>query len=92
MNPTFVATHRGLLHVLFALFETLYVVSIVVLWSVDPRRMSSVSDAAGITFFFSFAGLLAMWWLLRRVAPRLAGIGLLSALLGFLATMLLPAV
>ena len=92
MNPAFIPSHRGLFYALFTIFETLLVVSIVVTWTVDPRKMSPYNDAAGVAGLFGFTGLLAIWWILRRAMPRLSKVALLSALLGFLPFMLLPAI
>ncbi len=90
MNPVGIASRHGLFYVLFTIFETLFVASIVVTWTVDPRKMSAYNDAAGVAGLFGFVGLLALWWLLRLVMPRLAKVALLSALLGLLPFMLLP--
>jgi hypothetical protein len=92
MKPEAITAHRTLLCVLIGLFEALLVVSIWALWFIDPRRISALSDAAGITAGFSFVGLLGLWWLLRRGAPRLASICLMSALVGLVCSMILPAV
>jgi hypothetical protein len=92
MNPAGMQSHRGLFYVLFTVFETLFVASIVVTWTIDPRKMRLYNDVAGIAGLFGFVGLLAIWWLLRRVMPRLARVALLSALLGLLPFMLLPAI
>ena len=85
-------THRSLLIVLFGIFETLFVGAVVVHWSVDPRRLPVLDEAAGITFWFSLLGLSIVSWLVRRSAPRLAAIGLATVLAGFVACSLLPAV
>jgi apolipoprotein N-acyltransferase len=92
MNPAGMQSHRGLSYVLLTIFETVFVASIVVTWTIDPRKMRLYNDAAGIAGLFGFVGLLAIWWLLRRVMPRLAKFALLSALLGLLPFMLLPAI
>ena len=92
MNSAGTQLHRGLFYVLFMIFEVLFVASIVVTWTIDPRKMRLYNDAAGIAGIFGFVGLLAIWWLLRRVMPRLAKVALLSALLGFLPFILLPAI
>ena len=85
MNRVAIDLHRGLFYALFAIFETLLLAGQVVLWSVDPRRMSGLDDAAGITFWLSLVGLSVVSWLLRRAAPRLARVGAVSVLAGFLA-------
>jgi uncharacterized membrane protein len=92
MNPAGMQSHRGLFYVLFTVFETLFVASIVVTWTIDPRKMPLYDDAAGVAGLFGFVGLLAIWWLLKRAMPRLAKVALLSALLGLLPFMLLPPV
>jgi len=92
MNRIAIESHHSLLYVLFAIFEALLVTAVVVVWSVDPRRMSGVDEAAGIALFFSMIGLSILCWLLRRPAPRLARLGWVSVLLGFAACALLPAV
>ena len=53
MNRIAIESHRGLLYALFGFFETLLDAAVAVVWSVDPRRMSGVDDAAGITVWFS---------------------------------------
>ena len=90
MKPAAVASHRCLLYGLFALFETLLVSAFVVFWLVDRRALAPISDAAGVAWLLSSAGLLIIGWLLRRGAPRLASLCLLSALAGFIGAMLLP--
>ena len=85
-------SHRGLFYALFGIFEALFLISVVMLWCIDPRRMSRLDEAAGITFGFSFLGLSGVCWLLRRASPRLATVGFITALAGFAACALLPAV
>jgi hypothetical protein len=92
MKREAIESHRTLFCVLIGLFDLLLVVSIALAWSVDPRRLSPVSDVAGITGLFSLVGLFILWWMLRRSAPRLASICLLSGLIGLLCSMILPAV
>jgi hypothetical protein len=92
MKPEIISLHRTLFLVLIGLFEALLVTSIMVLWSTDSRRINPLKDAADITGVFSMVGLLILWWLLRRGAPRLARISLLSALAGIIGSMILPAV
>ena len=92
MNLMTMDSHRSLFYVLFVIFETLLFAGVVGLWSVDPRRMSGLDDVAGITLFFSMAGLSIVCWLLRRLAPRLARQGWISVLAGFVACALIPAV
>jgi len=91
MKPEAIASHCTLFCVLIGLFDALLATSIVTLWSVDPRRINPLEDAAGITAGFSVLGLLVLWWLLRRGEPRLARICLLSALAGIVCSMILPA-
>lgn len=92
MKPEIIASHRALFLALIGSFEALLATSIVVLWSVDRRRINPVGDAADICGGFSVLGLLILWWLLRRGEPRLARISLLSGLAGIIGGMLLPAV
>ena len=92
MNRAAIDSHRSLLYALFAIFETLLLAGVVLLWSVDPRRMSGLDDAAGIAFWFSLVGLSIVSWLLRGVAPRLARVGAVSVVGGFLACSFLPAI
>ena len=92
MNRIAIESHRSLFYALFAMFEVLLLTSVVMLWSVDPRRLSGLDDAAGVTFWFSILGLSIVSWLLRRAAPRLARVGLITVLAGFIACSLLPAV
>jgi hypothetical protein len=82
MKPEIIALHRTLFLVLIGLFEALLVTSILVLWSVGPRWINLLEDAAGISGAFAVLGLLVLWWVLCRGAPRLARISLLSALAG----------
>ena len=92
MNRIAIDSHRSLFYGLFAIFELLLLVSVVALWRIDPRRMSGFDDAAGITFWFSFLGLSVVSWLLRRAAPRVARVGLVTVVGSFIACSLLPAV
>lgn len=92
MNHADMQPHRALFFVLLTMFEVLLVASIVATWTIDPRRMRGYHDVAGIAGLFGVVGLLAIWWLLRRVMPRLARIALLNALVGFVLSMLLPAI
>jgi hypothetical protein len=92
MNRIAIDSHRSLFYALFAIFELLLLVSVVALWCIDPRRMSGLDDAAGITFWFSFFGLSVVCWLLRRAAPRMARVGLITLVGSFIAGSLLPAV
>jgi hypothetical protein len=92
MNAAGILSHRGLFYVLFTIFETLFVASIVVTWTIDPQKMRLYNDAAGIAGLFGFVGLLVIWWLVSRAMPRVGKAALLSALLGILPLMLLPAI
>lgn len=84
--------HRGLQFVLFALFEMLFIAAIILMFSLDPRKYPAATDAVGITWWFSFVGLLLVSWLIRRTNPRLARIGFLSVLAGFFSGLFLPAI
>ncbi len=92
MNRITVESHRSLFYALFAIFEALLFGAVVVVWSVDPRQMSGIDDAAGVTIWFSLIGLSIVSWVLRRAAPRLARAGWISVLTGFIACALLPVV
>jgi apolipoprotein N-acyltransferase len=92
MNRITIDSHRSLFYALFAVFELVLLVSVAALWCIDPRRMSGLDDAVGITFWFSFFGLSVVCWLLRRVAPRMARVGLVILVGSFIAGSLLPAV
>jgi hypothetical protein len=92
MRIAITESHRTLLYVLFALFETLLVASIVLLACIDPRSRSPFTDAAGVLYWFAFIGLFTVCFILRRTARRLAVIGWLSLFGGILAALLMPAV
>ena|SRR5437879_6260083 len=92
MSKAFTDSHRTLLYVLFFLFETLLVASVVVLFCTDPRRRSGVDDAAGLTFWFAFVGLFIVCFILRRACRRLTVIGWLSLFAGFWSLALFPVV
>ena len=85
-------SHRPLLYVLFCLFETLLVASVVILFCIDPRRRSGIDDAAGLTFWFAFIGLFIVCFILRRACRRLAVIGWLTLFAGFWSLALFPVV
>lgn len=84
--------HRGLLYVLFTLFELLFVAAIVLMFSLDPRRYFVATDAIGITWLFSLVGLLAVSWFVRGTNPPLARLGSLTVLAGFLSSVFLSAI
>src|ERR1051325_4628556 len=92
MTRPHIDSHRSLLYTLFAIFEMMLTAGAVGLWSVDPRRMPVLADAAGITFLFSLVGVSIVSWLLWHAAPRLSRVGAVSALAGVFACSLLPAV
>ena len=89
MRPSTADSRRTLLCVLFCLFETLLVASVIILLFTEPRRRP-VTDAAGLTFWFAFVGLFAVTLILRRAAPRLAVIGWLTLLGGFWSLAFVP--
>ena len=91
MKPRVIASHRAFFTVIVGLLEALQVTSIAVIWSADPQRLSPFSNAAAIIGMFSLVGLFVLWWLLRTGAPRLASICLVSALVGIVCSMILPA-
>ena len=84
--------HRGLLSVLFFIFEALFVASVVTFTRIDIREAAVWSEAAGVTFWFSFVGLLIVSFLLRRAARHLAVIGWITLFVGFWFAALLPVV
>jgi hypothetical protein len=91
MKLVAIQSHRGLFYALFGLFEVLLWASAVMLKQVDPRRPSGLDNAVAVALLFSFFGLLIICWLLRRAAPRLAAVGLITALAGFAFGVFLPA-
>jgi hypothetical protein len=92
MSTSKTDSHRALLYVLFCLFETLLIASVVLIaFFLDSHRDSLVNEAAGITFWFSFVGLFTTCFFLRRVARRLAVIGWLTLFIGFWGLALVPA-
>jgi len=92
MKSTAKNSRRGLLYVLFTMFEMLLWSSVVLVRLVDPRGVSGVDNTVGVIFLFSLVGLLIVSWLLKRVTPRMATIGFFSVLTGFIAFMFLPSV
>ncbi|MFM1943630.1 MAG: hypothetical protein RI897_2612 [Verrucomicrobiota bacterium] len=93
MNRVAITTHRKRLYVLFAIFEPMVLLAVVVLWCVDPRSMSGLlHDTAGTVYWLSLGGLLVVSRLLQREAARLARVGLITAVGGFIACSLLPAI
>jgi hypothetical protein len=92
MRTSLLDSHRELFYVLFWLFEALLIASALLLLLIDPRRGLPVSDAAGLTFWFAFAGLFTISFLFRRVARRLAIIGWWTLFIGFWSPMALPIV
>jgi hypothetical protein len=84
--------HRGLLSVLFFIFEALFVASVVILTRIDIREMTVWTEADGVAFWFSFVGLLVVSFLLRRTARHLAVIGWITLVVGFLFAAFLPAI
>jgi|SRR5882724_8602456 len=91
MRTSFTDSHRTLLYVLFWLFETLLIASLIVGACTDPRRDLIATAASGVTFCFSFIGLFAVCFALRRAAHRLAMIGWLTLLGAVCWSLLTPA-
>jgi hypothetical protein len=86
-------SRRHLLIVLFYLFETLLMTSLVAMHFVDPRNGKGIDDALGIAFLYSFVGQLIVCFLLRRIARPYAIAGWITLFATFiLGPMLLPAV
>jgi len=92
MSTSIADSHRGLLYVLFCLFETLLVASVVGLFCIDPRSGSGIDAGAGVTFWFAFVGLFTVSFMLRRAARRVAVIGWLSLFGAFWSIALSPVV
>ena len=76
-------SYRHLLIVLFFLFETLFLASVVSGICFDRRWNPQISTAGGITFWFSFVGQLVVCFLLRGSVRRLAIIGWITLFVGF---------
>lgn len=83
MRTSSTDSRRGLLYVLFCLFEALLLASVIVIACTDPRRDLPIRDAAGLTFWFAFVGLFTVCFTLKRAARRLAVIGWLTLFGGF---------
>ena len=83
-------SYRHLLIVLFFLFETLFVASVVALFCTNVRRHSTTVGMAGITFWFSFVGQLVVCFLLRRIARPYAVAGWFTLFGGFWILALFP--
>ena len=84
MRTSITESHRTLLYVLFCLFETLLVASVIVLALTEDRHIvSPSSEAAGLMFWFSFVGLFTVCFILRRAVRILAVIGWLTLFGGF---------
>lgn len=75
--------HRGWLGVLFFIFEVLFVTSVVILTRIDFQERLALSDAAGISFWFSFVGLFIVSYLMRRSSRYLTIIGWVTLFAGF---------
>ena len=84
--------HGSLLCVLFCLFESLFLTSVLIAFCLDPRRRSGIEGASGLAFWFAFIGLFVVSFILRRAHRRLAVIGWLTLFLGILSLMLFPVV
>ena len=92
MNLFSAESHRSLLYVLFCAFEPALVFSLFALVVLDPRAHPVESDAFAVIFCFSFLSVLIVSAVMRRIVPRLAVVGFLSLLIGFLVVGLLPAI
>ncbi len=91
MQKTFTESHRGLLCVLFWLFESLLVAAVVTAFCTDRHKRSPLDEAAGLTFWFAFIGMFIVSFILRRECRRLAVIGWLSLFMSFWSLALFPA-
>jgi hypothetical protein len=65
-------SYRHLLIVLFFLFETSFLASVVTAFCINPHQNFLIRDAAGITYLLSFFGQLVACFLLRRIARPFA--------------------
>jgi len=83
-------SYRHLLIVLFFLFETLLVASVVTIICFDLRRNPLISAAFGVVFLFSFVGQFVVSFLSIQTVPRLATIGWLSLFGSVLIELLFP--
>ena len=83
-------SYRHLLIVLFFLFETLFVASVVSGICFDRRWNPQISVAGAITFGFSFIGQLVVCFLLRRIARPYAVAGWFTLFGGFWILALFP--
>ncbi len=92
MNRVSINSRDSLLYTLFAVFELFVVTAGIALWSVDPRRVSGLDDGVGIAFWVSWVGLAVVSWLLRRAAPRVGFLGLMTVLGSLVTCAVLPAV
>ena len=92
MSQSFTESRRQLLYVLFWLFESLLVVTVVIGLSIDRRKSPDLAEAAGLTFWFVFLGLFTVSFVLRRACRRLAILGWVSLFAGFWSLALLPVV
>jgi len=86
----FAESHRTLLCVLFGLFESLFLASVVILECLDLRKRPLIEDATGFAFWLAFIGLLIVCFILRRASRRVAVIGWLSLFVGFWFFALMP--
>jgi FtsH-binding integral membrane protein len=68
-------SYRHMLVVLFWLFETMLVASVVTLLCFDRRWNPQISSAGAVIWIFSFVGQLIVCFLLRRIARPLAIVG-----------------
>jgi hypothetical protein len=90
MQKFAINTHSTLFRVLFAIFEIVFVTSLLLMVTFDDgRKISAVADLAGVGFYFGFVGLVIVSLLLRRVAPRVSALGLVTAISGIAVAMLL---
>ncbi len=71
------------MNVLFFIFEALFVASVVVQTRMDFQARLALSDAAGISFGFSFVGLFVVSYLMRRSSRYLTIIGWVTLFAGF---------
>jgi hypothetical protein len=83
--------HHSFYGILFFIFETLFVASVIIFTQIDFHERLAWSDAAGITFWFSFFGLFVISFLLRRTSRYLTIIGWVTLFAGFWFVALLPA-
>lgn len=81
---------RHLLIILFFVFETLFVASVIGAFCTKSSADLSISLVFGFAFWFSLLGQLVVCFLLRRRARPLAIVGWITLFAGFWSLVLFP--